>query len=610
MNSRLYVRIFLFTIQLLLVFLLLVYWLPFASRLDFFGRDLATRLRLHYTEPPEAIKKIVLVELDDETLRVSGQRFPFPRWLHAQAIDGFMSVNPLAVAYDFVFGGVGYTPEEDETLKQSLSRAHGVVLASYIGDDFKEQAPNKEFLNEHVVKAPINKFVGVHGDQKARTALPFFISKETEEKQWSWEFATLFQAGIVKPEDVTLQSNTWGRTPKDAKGFSVPVSNWQMYDINYLADGDDFPKIPFWRFVAREFVGDPDFSDKIFLVGHTSKLSHDKHETPIGEMQGLHLNACTLLTLLSGRFLYYVPMYYEWALLALGLLLVLWAGLTRRTVLMTVLAALSLISYIAISIFSLWHDVIFDLYAEAFYLLLVWFGMAVYRQLRTAVENISLREEAIHDPLTGFFTRRYFQVRLKYDLEKLGNPSFAAKRTGSPGEFALAMVDLDNFKLVNDTFGHAEGDRTLKTVAEVLRKYARREDILCRFGGDEFCIIMSGTNAEGGAALLERVRQGLLDDDRLCYTTKGNVKSIRVTASFGVASAKWRPDMTEEVLIKVADKALYEAKRAGRNRIVIADESLYFQEGTTPTELGKYNSKLKEAEKRSETKPTDHDSAA
>src|SRR3989338_3233105 len=123
MNKRLYTRVFLFTTELMLVFLLLVYWVPITARLDFFGRDVAARIRVRFTDPPEIIKKIVLVELDDETIRVSGQRFPFPRWLHAQAIDGFMTVNPLAVAYDFVFGGVGYTPEEDETFKQSLARA-------------------------------------------------------------------------------------------------------------------------------------------------------------------------------------------------------------------------------------------------------------------------------------------------------------------------------------------------------------------------------------------------------------------------------------------------------------------------------------------------------
>lgn len=597
MNTRLPIRVFMFTIELMLVFILLVYWVPLTVRIDFAGRDLATKLRLRYSTPPEEINKIVLVELDDETIRVSGQRFPFPRWLHAQAVDGFMSVNPRVVAYDFVFGGVGYTPGEDEIFKQSLQRASRIVLASYIGNDFKEQAPNDEFLSETVVKAPINKFVGVHGDAKARTALPYFINKESEEKQWSWEFAALFQAGLMKPEDVRFTSNTWGKAAMLGGGFSVPASNWQMYDINYLARGEDFPKVSFWRFISREFEEGMDFSDKILLVGHTSKLSHDKHATPLGEMQGLHLNADALLTLLSKRFLLYVPIYFEWAMLVLGLLLVLWAGLTRRTVLMTILAVASSMVYVAVSIFALWYDVVFDLYAEAVFLFVVWFCMAVYRQVRTAMENINLREEAIHDPLTGFFTRRYFQVRLKYDLTKLGNPSVAAKRGGSPGEFALAMVDLDNFKLVNDTFGHAEGDRTLKTVAEVLRRYCRREDIICRFGGDEFCIIMSGTNAEGGAAMLERVRDGIATDGRLSYTTKGNVKSIRVTASFGVASAKWRPDMTEETLIKVADKALYEAKRAGRNRIVIADEEHYFAEGTAPTELGKYSAKLKDPEK-------------
>lgn len=580
-------RTFLIAGWLMLVYVLLNASFPFTARIDLWGRDFATRLRNHYMGPPAEIDQLVLVTLDDETLRVSGQRFPFPRWLHAQAIDGFMSVNPRAVAYDFVFFGEGYKadegrfsapglPEEDQALQDSLRRSRGVVLASYMTVDSDEQGPREEFLPPGVVSGPVNKYV--QADKIVwRTSLPDYTDKKTGQIVWSWEFATLFQAGILKPEDVSYHSTNISARPRVKSGFQVPVTRRKEFYINFLAQPSDFKQVSFWRFLSRDLGGE-DYSGKILLVGYTSTLSHDRHPTPLGTMDGLYLNANALLTLLSGRFIYQVPLIWQALALGLSLLIVLWTGLTNRIVTLTLAACVSAAVFIAASVWAVWHDILLDLYYEAVFLVLIWLIMAVYRQVTMAVENISLREEAIHDPLTGFFTRRYLSVRLKYDLERLGSPSLAAKRKGTPGEFALAMVDLDNFKLVNDTFGHAEGDRTLRVVAEAIRKHVRREDIVCRYGGDEFCIIMAGTNAEGGAALLERVREGIVNDDRLCYTTKGNVKSIRVTASFGVTSAKWSPDLTDLVLIKIADRALYEAKKAGRNRIVIADQMVYLDE--------------------------------
>lgn len=158
---------------------------------------------------------------------------------------------------------------------------------------------------------------------------------------------------------------------------------------------------------------------------------------------------------------------------------------------------------------------------------------------------------AIKDGLTGLYTHRYFQELLTQELEKAKNYSYP---------LTLLMIDTDKFKQYNDTFGHPEGDKLLKNIANILTKNVRKSDYVCRYGGDEFAIILVNTKKQDAYYIAERIRQS--------YSSlkKGD---IQVSASIGIASY---PDdaITKDDLIKKADTALYEAKKTGRNKVVFA----------------------------------------
>jgi diguanylate cyclase (GGDEF)-like protein len=158
---------------------------------------------------------------------------------------------------------------------------------------------------------------------------------------------------------------------------------------------------------------------------------------------------------------------------------------------------------------------------------------------------------AIKDGLTGLYTHRYFQELLNQELEKAKNYSYP---------LTLLMIDTDKFKQYNDTFGHPEGDKLLKNIANILTKNVRKNDYVCRYGGDEFAIILVNTKKQDAYYIAERIRQS--------YTVLKK-EDIQVSASIGIASY---PDdaITKDDLIKKADEALYEAKRSGRNRVVLA----------------------------------------
>ena len=167
-----------------------------------------------------------------------------------------------------------------------------------------------------------------------------------------------------------------------------------------------------------------------------------------------------------------------------------------------------------------------------------------------------LAEQAIRDPMTGLYNRRFLREFLARELMR-------AKRTGIG--LAVIMMDLDHFKRVNDSFGHDAGDLVLTEVAVMLRKSIRGSDMVCRFGGEEFVLVLTDATSASALRRCEDIRAAI---SRLAPSYRGKLLG-RPTASFGVALY---PDHAADAdgLINASDAALYEAKYAGRDRIVMS----------------------------------------
>ncbi len=172
---------------------------------------------------------------------------------------------------------------------------------------------------------------------------------------------------------------------------------------------------------------------------------------------------------------------------------------------------------------------------------------------RVKQQNRQLQRLATRDPLTGCLNRRAFFERLETDWD-------ASRRYGN--QLACVMMDVDHFKRVNDTRGHAAGDQVLQGLARTLRAAARSSDLVARYGGEEFCIILPNSSVEQAAATAERFRKAIAD-----RTHAG----VRATASFGVSSAELGA-ASAQLLVNQADRALYIAKNGGRNRVVRYDK--------------------------------------
>ena len=173
------------------------------------------------------------------------------------------------------------------------------------------------------------------------------------------------------------------------------------------------------------------------------------------------------------------------------------------------------------------------------------------RELQKAVEELAHQRD--HDPLTGLMNRRAFLRQVELELQRV-------HRGGA--ELSLAMVDLDDFKRVNDTWGHACGDLVLCRMADVLRDATRAYDVAGRIGGEEFVLLLPGASPMRAQALLERLLQQLREETFECRD-----ETFRITFSAGIAGCKGATVCRAEELLDRADKALYEAKGSGKARV-------------------------------------------
>jgi diguanylate cyclase (GGDEF)-like protein len=184
----------------------------------------------------------------------------------------------------------------------------------------------------------------------------------------------------------------------------------------------------------------------------------------------------------------------------------------------------------------------------------------VAEQIALALANVKLREtlrlQASQDPLTGLFNRRYLEDSLAREFHR------AARRKRTLG---VMMLDLDHFKRFNDEFGHDAGDLVLREVATFLAGRARREDIVCRYGGEEFVLVLPECSLEGLESLAEQVRLGI---HGLVLKHRGR-RLPTVTVSVGVALHPDHGD-TPGALLQTADIGLYRSKAAGRDRVTVA----------------------------------------
>ena len=187
------------------------------------------------------------------------------------------------------------------------------------------------------------------------------------------------------------------------------------------------------------------------------------------------------------------------------------------------------------------------------------------RSINTTLERFRLNREinmamtkmaemSTTDELTGLYNRRYFTEALEREIAR-------AKRYGT--SLVMCMMDLDYFKRVNDVYGHTAGDMVLSGIGKILKDCIRQSDLACRYGGEEFAVILPNTDVKKAKAVCERFRKIVAE-----HLFKHNLSQFNITISMGITSYNSFMDQSPIEILELADKALYQAKKAGRNQLV------------------------------------------
>ncbi|CCH47775.1 GGDEF domain-containing protein [Pseudodesulfovibrio piezophilus] len=178
------------------------------------------------------------------------------------------------------------------------------------------------------------------------------------------------------------------------------------------------------------------------------------------------------------------------------------------------------------------------------------------KQFQTTLEKLAYQTD--HDALTGLANRRAFNRTFDIEMER-------SKRSKTP--LSLAIFDLDNFKSINDTYGHPKGDEVLVTFSKMLQESTRRYDLAARYGGEEFALIMAGSGIVKAQRLLTRLLQ---EFKKIQFTPSGGGPQFNVTCSVGLTCYKGAMDILPEEILKLADEALYFAKTSGKDQVKVS----------------------------------------
>jgi diguanylate cyclase (GGDEF)-like protein len=187
-----------------------------------------------------------------------------------------------------------------------------------------------------------------------------------------------------------------------------------------------------------------------------------------------------------------------------------------------------------------------------------------YEELEARIHSIINRTKtfeqlAFRDPLTGISNRRYFDNQLEMEFQRI---------VRCPAPLSLIFIDIDRFKAINDTYGHANGDRVLQGLAYLLQQYLRHSDLLARFGGEEFVVVMPGATAEEAKRAMDQI----LMKTRSTPVANNDGHAFHITFSAGIS--QWNPHITKDEWIAQADQAMYAAKQEGRNRVLVYEERM------------------------------------
>jgi diguanylate cyclase (GGDEF)-like protein len=522
--------------------------------------DWLTTLKAPLPPPPE----IVIIEIGQESLKTI-QNWPIPRDIYARLIDILAEAKVYSIGIDVIFAEKSVSGADD-AFAAAIRRA-GMVYLPYYFDalpsapgygrpvdilrDFREGAKGEGFINVVPDSDGVVRWVQLRIPSEGRDC---------------WQFAFIMacdRLGIDTREITSPPGKDLDLTTRSGEKISIPLDDrgamaidwagpWRKAFRHYsLADilqsaeqakRGEIPLIPLSELKGR-----------ICLVGLTIPGTFDTMRTPFDPLApAVTVHASIIDQIMNHRFIRVASRGTNLLLLlALGIAMsILFPHLKPAMGIISLLAACILYAAFALTLFYKFQiRVAFA--APLITLILTNFAIGVHHEIVISLERSRLNYLATRDSLTGLYVIGHFRLLLDAEIAE-------AQESGIP--LTLIMTDIDHFKQFNDTYGHQEGDFILREVTRIVVATCRELDVVGRYGGEEFIVMLPNAALTAGRNIAERIRKSV---ETHLFSHAG--KKYKVTISLGVTQLA-RFDLADD-FIKRADEALYDAKHTGRNRV-------------------------------------------
>ncbi len=516
--------------------------------------------------------QIVLIEVAEDGIKAFG-RWPWARKYHAAIVSILNQLEVKQVVYDILF--TESSPPEEDNLFEIALKQNPIVYLPYAFEAFEENGVIRYATQYQPVKQFRDWLKGMghinieSGDDGVIRQFSLIIEKRGQLYPSISFQACLDQWGVLF-EDLIIKKGKWIEVPMEERGnIIIPIDNRYRIWINWVGRWKNtFKHYSFLEIIQafkQKQMGEEPMIDlnelkgKVAIIGLTALGLSDIKIIPLQPVYpGVGVHANIIQNLLTQKFIY--PVSQAWnAVIILVLSLFASMAIFRKKTGTSIVLVLSTIvlyllgSFVLLVFYGVWIAILSPVLA----VLLNFISATLYSEIHLAVEKKRLEKLATRDGLTGLFNRRHFELFLDAEFKK--------QKSKPDKIFSVVMTDIDHFKGFNDTYGHQTGDLVLREVAKTFRLSVRELDIVGRYGGEEFIVLLPGTGIDEAMIIAERMRK----NTELHKIKDGNT-SHTVMISAGVACIAG--DASTAELIKRADDALYVAKETGRNKVLAAKE--------------------------------------
>ncbi|MDP3789171.1 MAG: diguanylate cyclase [Candidatus Omnitrophota bacterium] len=554
------------------IFVLVLYEFDILGRFELMSLDYRFVLR----HPKPAASPIVFIDMAEDSIEAIG-RWPWPRKWHAALIKIMTEYDVKAIALDVLFSEPQDAVDDgalEEALRQSKSVYLPILYNLKAGDtryvysgygvsSVIRQLPS--FEKELKGTGHINAVPDSDGVLRRVPA----IVKSGNTTTYQFGLRMGFDILGVKDKDIYFYPRNHFilvEMPGD-RSMKIPLDEYNELIINWKGRwGKDFRHYSYIDIIrsyasikegATPIVDLNELKNKICIVGLTASGLIDIKPIPIqNTYPAVGVNAMILNSVLNDSFIYVLPKKYNMLIIILVSILVTLSLSNLRFLGGMLMSIITIAAYFIFSIivFSLFNAAILTFY-PILAVFLSYSLTSLYTQVLQSIERARLFKQATRDALTSLYNIRHFNLLFEAEFRNISIYKFR--------RLSLVMADIDNFKHINDTYGHQAGDIVLREFAKTIQSKCRELDVVARYGGEEFIIMLTGAGEKEAFDVGEKIRLAV-ESKRFRFRSD----TYHATLSMGVAEFSGERDKDD--LIGKADKALYKAKHEGKNRVCLA----------------------------------------